>query len=215
MLKTTAENFTEAIPITRLLSIYKKLIQSVSALGSFCILSEDTVYKKIFIRDFMPELYKQHTSGLYMNCVFCANLVRSKCHSNCLKCCQGTYIHCSSLLPGLLDFDTRHHYCMDILTLPWYYRETCSSFERLPPRNYFRNLFVAFSSNEIYNFEVLEGLEKGLSAEERPCHICASVDYELYKKCCGQGDFDLFTPCSKIIGELGSYYHEHSADCQI
>ena len=163
----------------------------------------------------MPELYKRHTSALYMNCVFCANLVRSKCHGNCLKCRQGTYIHCSPLLPGALDFDPKHPYSVDGLALPWYYRETCGNFERLPPQHYFRNLFIAFSSNEISNFEVLEGLEKGLSAGEKPCHICASVDYGLYRKCCGQGDFDLFTPCRQITGELGSYYHKHSAGCQI
>lgn len=215
MLKATVDNCTESILISRLIPVFRKLMQSVSALGSFPVLTEDSVYKRNFIHDFMPELYSQHTSALYMNCVFCVNLVRSKCHSNCLKCCHGTYIHCGSLFPGLLDFNTRHPDCMDRLILPWYYRETCCSFERLPPRNYFRNLYVAFSSNEICNFEVLEGLEKGLSSGERPCHICASVDYELYRKCSGQGDFDNSIPCHRINDELSSYYHKYSADCLI
>jgi len=215
MIKTTAEDITDSILITRLLPPFRKFINTIASLGSICILSEDNAYKRHFIRDYMPELYKQHTSELFMNCVFCANLVRSECHSNCLKCCRGTYIHCSLLLPGFLYFDARHHYSMDGLAVPWYYRETCSSFSRLPANRYFKNLLVAFSSTEICNFEVLEGLEKGLSSGEKPCHICASVDYELYRKCSYRADYDVFTPCHAITSELRSIYQKYSSDCQI
>ena len=208
MIKTTAESYTESMIITKLLSVFRKFIHAIASLGDICILSEDAIYKKSFIREYMPELYKQHTSELYMNCIFCANLVRSKCHRNCLKCCQGTYIHCSPLLPGLLHFDTRRAFSIDNLAVPWYYKETCSSFNRLPAQHYFKNLHEAFSSNEICNFEVLEGLEKGFSSGEKPCHICASVDYELYKKCSRQGDFDAFSPCHRIKDELGSFYEK-------
>lgn len=210
MIKSTEGDITDSALLMRLLPMIKRFTSAITSFGSICVLSEDTVYKRHFIRDYMPELYKQHTSELYINCVFCANLVRYGCHRNCLKCSTGTYIHCSPPLPGILYYNTRHPYIIDNLSVPWYFRETCSSFSRLSPNQYFRNLHAAFSSIDIYNFEALEGLEKGLSAGEKPCHICASIDYELYRKCSGQGDFDIFTPCHKITTELSTIYQNQS-----
>jgi hypothetical protein len=80
----------------------------------------------------------------------------------------------------------------------------------LPQANYFKNLHVPLSSIGIYNFEIFEGLEKGLSNGEKPCHVCASIDYGFYKNCIGQGDFDIHTPCHKIIKELSSIYQNQT-----
>lgn len=210
MIKTSVADMMDASLPMRMLPVFKRLIKKVNSIGSICVLPEDTIYKWHFIRDYMPELYKQHTSELYMNCVFCANLVRSGCHRHCLKCSAGTYIHCSPLLPGIIYHGAGYPYSMEPQSVPWYYRETCSSFKRVPPKHYFRNLHIVPGSTGIYNFEVLEGLEKGLSAGEKPCHVCASVNYELYRKCSGQQDFDTSTPCRKITAELGTFYQEQA-----
>lgn len=211
MIKTPVADIMYSTLPMRLLPMIKKLTNVIASLRTSCVLSEDSVYKWHFRRDYMPDLYRQHTSELYANCIFCVNLVRSGCHRHCLKCGIGTYIHCSPPLPGILYYETRHPYIVDSLTVPWYYKETCSSFKRLPPNHYFRNLHVALSSIDIYNFEVLEGLEKGLSSGEKPCHICASMDYELYRKCSGQGDFDVSTPCHKITKELSAIYQKQAS----
>lgn len=208
MLKTLVPDIMYATLSMRLLPIIKRFVKAMTSIGSICVLSEDTLYKYHFMRDYMPELFKRHTSELYANCIFCSNLVRSGCHRHCLKCSIGTYIHCSPLLPGVLYCETNYPYNNDYLAVPWYYRETCSSFIRLPQANYFRNLHESFSSIGICNFEVLEGLEKGLSAGEKPCHVCASIDYELYRKCSGQGDFNVHTPCHRITTELSTVYKQ-------
>ena len=211
MIKTPAADMTNASLPVKMLPIIKRLIKTVNHLEGICVLPEDTIYKWHFIRDYMPELYKRHTSELYMNCVFCSNLVRSGCHAHCLKCSAGTYIHCNPLFPGIIYYGTGHPpYSMEPQTIPWYFRKSCSNFKRLPSKQYFRNLHVLPGSIDIYNFEVLEGLEKGLSAGEKPCHVCASVNYDLYRKCSGQQDFDTSTPCSKITTQLDAIYQEQA-----
>ena len=206
MIKTSVVNIMDVALPMRLQPILKKIMKALTSLGSICVLSEDTLYKSYIKQSFMPELYRQHTSKMVANCVFCANLVRSGCHKYCLKCSSGTYVHCSPLLPGILYNETNYPYHSEILTVPWYYRETCHHFTRLPSKNYLKNFSVALSSIGIYNFEVLEGLEKGLSSGEKPCYVCASIDYELYKRCSGQVDFEPTSPCNKIYTELANIY---------
>jgi hypothetical protein len=111
----------------------------------------------------------------------------------------------------MLYYETSYPYNLDCLTVPWYYKETCSHFRRLPQSSYFRNLNVIFSSVGIYNFEVLEGLVKGLSAGERPCHVCASIDYDIYRRCLEQDDFNPHIPCGLIASELSELYRAQSA----
>jgi hypothetical protein len=73
-------------------------------------------------------------------------------------------------------------------------------------KNYFKNFKVPFSWLTVYNYEILEGLVYGLSARERPCHICATIDYTIYKKCVDREDFDKNTPCPKISSLMESIY---------
>ncbi len=210
MIKISVADMIDASFLVRLWPMIKGFIKTIKPMGIICMVSEDTIYKWHFIRDYMPELYKRHTSELNANCIFCANLVRSGCHRHCLKCSIGTYIHCSPQLPGILYYEARHPYIIDRPAVPWYYKETCGSFRRLPQKHYFRNLHVLLSPIHIYNFEVLEGLENGLTSGKKPCHVCASMDYGLYRKCSGQEDFDVSTPCRKIISELRAIYHRQA-----
>lgn len=208
MNRNTVGIIPESVLIMDMLHLLKKLVNNITTLGGILIFSEDARYKYHFISDYMPKLYKKHTSQLYMNCIFCSNLVRSGCHKNCFKCSVGSYIKCSSLLPGILDFNPRHANFFYEIELPWYFQDICSSFRRLPPDKYFRNLHKAFSALEICNFEVLEGLEKGLSSGEKPCHICASLDYKIYRKCSSHENFNISTPCKKIKTELKTVYQQ-------
>lgn len=210
MFKSITTELAGTMISERLSSIAKKFCTAAEFIRNICLFSEDTIYKHHFINEYMPLLYKKHTAAKVSNCVFCNQLVKSGCHKQCFKCAIGNYQHCSSLLPGLLNCDSIYPYKGDALKVPWYYTKTCSSFSRLPQENYFRNLNTWFSSSAIFNFEVLESLEKGLLSGEKPCHVCASTDYGIYKNCTGQGDFHVCSPCHKIVDELAEYYRDQN-----
>ncbi len=168
--------------------------------------SEDTIYKWHFIHRYKYELYLKHTLAQYANCIFCSRLKRSSCHKHCLKCTAGTYIHCSPLLPGLLYFERSYPFNSDQLAVPWYYKNTCSSFKRLSSFSYLKNFYISHPFIGIQNLEVFEGLEKGLSSGERPCHVCALIDYNIFRTCCANEDFDKYSPCQKISLLFNSIY---------
>ena len=196
-------NFTLPDRMSALLRYIEKLI---SAMKRINLRTEDSVYKREFVRSFMPALYKLHTSGLEINCAFCKNLVRSSCHSQCMKCRAGTYIHCSPLLPGTPDCGASHAGSPETESVPWYYKNTCVNFRRLEPKNYFRNFIIPLSASTIDNFEMLEGLSCGISSGEKPCRICACVDYDIYKACSSRIGFDKSSPCDKIAPLMASRY---------
>ena len=181
----------------------EKLVASVKGLN---LRTEDSAYKWEFTRKFMPALYKTHISELDINCAFCENLVRSSCHKHCMKCRVGTYIHCSPLLPGMAYYDTPRPDSCSNESVPWYYKNTCLNFKRLELKSYFRNFIIPMSSCTIDNFEVLEGLSCGLSSGEKPCRICACVDYDIYKACSGRKGFDKTTPCDRIAALMTTRY---------
>jgi hypothetical protein len=212
MLKSINNELTSTLISAYLSSIAKRFGTALDSIRNFCLFSEDTIYKRHFINEYMPLLYKKHTAAMVENCVFCNQLVKSGCHKQCYKCAISNYPHCSSLLPGLLNCESIYPYNGDTLKVPWYYTQTCTSFSRLPQENYFRNFNVFFSSSAIFNFEVLESLEKGLLSGEKPCHVCASIDYGIYKKCTGQRDFHAFSPCHKIVDELADYYQNQNSN---
>jgi hypothetical protein len=173
------------------------------------VIPEDVAYKWSFINKYMPALYEQHTRELYSNCVFCSNLVRSDCHKYCLKCSSGTYIHCAPALPTIISESTVYqNTSTEKIVRPWFYRETCSKFSRLPKSKYFKNLYSPLSAISIYNYEALEGLEQGLLSGKRPCHICASLDYEIYRACLMQEDFNVTSKCTKISSAINSFYQD-------
>lgn len=195
--------------------IIKRFTDMIISFRSVSIFSEDAQYKYHFLNEYMPELYRKHSLENYTNCIFCTCLVRSHCHSHCFKCGVGTYIKCSPALPGAVYKEPAQSDDEEIMTVPWYYRKTCYHFKRLPQRRYFKNIYPLLSSIGIYNLEILEGLEKGLSAGVKPCHVCASIDYELYQKCSRQGDFNSSTPCHKITEKLKAVYENQASNSRM
>jgi hypothetical protein len=215
MLKSITTEMTSTLISVHLSTFAKRFSIALDSIRNICLFSEDTIYKHRFINEYMPLLYKKHIAATHSNCVFCNQLIRSSCHKQCFKCTINNYPHCSSLLPGLLNCESIYPYSSDTMKVPWYYAQTCSSFSRLPQENYFRNFNTSLRSSAIFNFEVLESLEKGLLSGEKPCHVCASTDFEIYKRCTGQGDFHAFSPCRKIVDELAEYYLNQSSNSKI
>ena len=196
-----SENIIQRDMTERLLYLIKKLYRTVSSFNPITLLSDDSQYKLYFLKVYLPELYRKHTCEEYASCIFCANLVRSRCHSNCLKCSVGTYIRCSPSLPGLIYKESSYP-DDESMPVPWYYRKPCYHFKRLSQAQYHKNIYSMLSAAAVFHFEILEGLETGLCADSKPCHICASVNYNLYRECSGQEDFDENTPCHRIKEEL-------------
>lgn len=184
----------------------KKLTNTLLAFKPDSILSEDMRYRRYFLKEYLPQLYNQHTNKHYANCIFCANLVKASCHKYCFKCSAGTYIRCSPALPGAIYKEPLYPQEPGGQYIPWYYRKTCYHFRRLDPDKYRKNICSMLSPIGIYNMEILEGLEKGLCSGERPCHICSSVNYELYRDCLRQRGFNASSPCHKIKDKLKKVY---------
>ncbi len=181
---------------------------------NFSLISEDLTYKKSFMKNLKPLLYENHVADNFISCAFCANLTRTHCHAHCLKCGCGFYIHCSPLLPGLMYYDKKNPDESDSFVVPWLYKKTCDKFTRLELKNYLRNFTIPFSWVTIYNYEVLEGLIYGFSARERPCYVCASIDYAIYKNCLDREDYDRNTPCPRISGIVESIYRNTGSSAE-
>lgn len=178
------------------------------SLKNVSLLSEDMLYKNHFIKDFKPLIYESHVKNNHISCAFCSNLTRTHCHAHCLKCGAGSFIHCSPLLPGLMYYDKKNPDESDCLTVPWLYKNACAKFARLEFKNYLRNFTIPLSWVTIYNYEVLEGLILGYSSNERPCYICASIDYSIYRECLDREDFDKNTPCPRISKVVDSIFQK-------
>ncbi len=202
MIKSTAINTYGQDFIRRFLHYIVKALKQLASFRPKDLLSEDIRYDIYFHRTFIPDLYGRHAASDSSNCLFCRHLVKSVYHRHCLVCSKGTYDNCYLPFPDIL-FEDAGNECM---FKPWYFMKTCGSFERLPKRQYSRNLHFLFSSITIRSHETLEGLENGLVSGIRPCHICASVDYDLYRRCKRQGDFDISSPCPRIKKELSHIY---------
>jgi len=207
MIKSSTADIHETTFISKVYYVFKKLSRIYFSIKNVKILSEDTIYKLNFTQKFSPEMYNRHIANDYKNCIFCYNLEKSGYRNHCFKCSAGTYIHGSPLLPGFLNSEYSYPHGHENSGIPWYFKKVCSSFTRLPQNNYLRNFGSVFSPASIYKFEVLEGLEKGLSAGERPCHVCALANYDIYKNCSSCKDFDKYSPCNRITSILSDFYN--------
>jgi hypothetical protein len=206
MVGSTGEYNFKTDLFKRILRCISTAVRKTASFMSAKLLPEDIKYNIYFHRSFIPGLYKRHSAVKNTNCLFCRHLIKSEYHRYCLICSKGTYDNCFLPLPdmlfeGFVSPDSEYG-----LQKPWYFMKTCSSFERLPKKQYSRNLYFPFSSITIHNKETLEGLENGIVYGIRPCHICASADYDLYRKCTRQGDYDIYSPCPSIRRELEYVY---------
>ena len=173
--------------------------------------NDDFIFERNFKTSFMPSLYDVHSVEQTANCIFCSRLTLCSCHKHCLKCSKGTYLRCSPLLPGILCYENTKADSPE-QPLPWLYKEPCSHFDRLARGKYYKNLLSPVSWVKLYNFEVLEGISNGQVDGIKPCHICACVDYEIYKDCVKTGKVCTDSPCFRIAEVVGAKIIE--AACQ-
>lgn len=215
MFKSSALNIMDNGLMELSANLYRRIKGVISCILAPGILTGDLKYVWHFIRYSKNELYNRHVSENYINCVFCSNLVRTGCHKHCLKCGIGTYIRCSPSLPGILYDESAQKADSEDLHIPWYFREPCSHFNRLPEKKYLRNMHSPLGQAGIYDFEALEGLENGISGDSKPCHVCAAVNYELYKRCLAMAGFDTEAPCNRADAELRSFYMNKAANKKV
>lgn len=199
-------NLLQYIMPGRIHQSIRTLRSTLTKFNPASVLSDDWRYKRYFVKEYQPQLYQQHTKKHFANCIFCANLAKSSCHKYCFKCAVGTYIRCSPVLPGAIYKEPLYPLESESLVTPWYYRKPCYHFRRLALDKYCKNIYSLFSSIGIYNMEILEGLEKGLCSGQKPCHICSSVNYELYRECLNQRGFNTSTACHIIKDKLKMAY---------
>ncbi len=170
------------------------------------ILSDDVAYKRGFLATTGRRIYQMHINSYYVSCAFCLHLGRSSCHKHCFICRKGTYKECGPLLPGTFEFYGFFSDESDTDITPWVLKTPCTGFERLPLKKYFRNFKSFRSSVTAANYETVEGLFMGISRGKRPCHICASVNIDIYKECSLKGECAKKHSCSRIIREISNKY---------
>lgn len=176
----------------------------------FWLFSEDLIYKRNFQRHTAPLIYQAHINENYVSCVFCLHLSRSQCHDYCFSCSKGVYRQCSPLLPGTFHFSDSYFDTMGRKSMPWFFKTPCTRFERLKNSRYFKHFLSKDISITAANLETLEGLFTGMSRGKRPCHICASVNLDIFNSCSkAEKEIDQ-KPCKRITGEIASIYRASS-----
>ena len=169
-------------------------------------LYEEGHYKKNFESSTGLKFYRSHIAGNFISCAFCSNLMKAACHNYCFKCRRGIYDDCNTLLPGTFSFISNLRDSSDNNTKPWLFKTPCTFFERAMKSQYYRNFISNETSVTAENFETLEGLFAGIVNGNRPCHICAAVNMQIYKRCRIEERTDICSPCDRIMKELTAEY---------
>jgi len=166
------------------------------------IFYEDENYKKSFENKIGLTFYRLHIVSNYVSCAFCSNLIKSGCHNYCFTCHKGIYKNCSNLLPGTFSFVNDFYDSLDNNIKPWLFKTPCTYFERSFKSEYYKNFTSNESSITTANFEALEGLFAGTNNGKRPCHICASVNMDIYKQCSKEEKVSVNSPCVEIMQNM-------------
>lgn len=187
---------------------YKENLDSIkNKINGFSVFSEDTLYRKHFDNNISPKIYSCHVNSNFVSCAFCFHLQKSSCHEYCHICTKETYTECSCLLPGTFNFSDNLLDCRKSDSIPWLFKAPCTHFSRLTMNSYFKHFTSPLPNITTANYEVIEGILTGMCREVRPCHICASVDINIYKKCLERNMCDQDKPCTNILNEISAIYH--------
>lgn len=163
----------------------------------------DLLYMVRFRINLVPELYKTHIESNYISCIFCCYLKKSHCHSNCFRCSKGTYSKCDCLLPGPSSFAPDMVDCTETST--WSFKQPCEHFKRLPENGYVQNFEYGSIERVVTNYETVQSLFFGMCNGNRPCHVCAAVNLQLFLQCPEAGSTENEKkPCSVILKWISS-----------
>jgi hypothetical protein len=170
-------------------------------------INNDTQYYKFFLNTIGPRIFEIHSSQYFVCCAFCTKLLKSNCHEYCYSCSKNVYGECSSILPESFSFVGYNYNRVDSEDfVPWIFKTPCTAFVKLPQSKYFKNFIVSDNSITIGNFEALEGVFMGLCRGKRPCHICASVNNEVFSNCSQQERIIENVPCNKFLNQISLKY---------
>ncbi|MCX7711878.1 MAG: hypothetical protein N2484_18700 [Clostridia bacterium] len=181
-----------------------KFINSIATKLGF--ISDDKAYIKHFDSYIGPNIYHRHLDDYFVCCTFCCHLKKSNCHSYCFKCGKNTYEECGVLLPGTFSFTGNHTNDQESDQPPWIFRTPCTGFERLSEKKYFKNFNSYIQSITVANYEAMEGIFTGISRGKSPCHICASVNIEIYNHCLSPDRNADNKYCNEIIEQISAKY---------
>ncbi len=169
--------------------------------------TDDMAFIFRFRKKYISENYNRHILVNHINCAFCSNLKRSLQHMELLYCSSGKYELPGPLLPDILNDDCEDTgNCSKEHSAPWIYRKPCLDFKRLKESDYLRNFWCPINSGTIRNFEILEGLSYGFSFNQKPCYICASIEYSIYRDCMATEGYVIDVPCLLISEKIASVY---------
>lgn len=181
-----------------------KIINTI--LDKFNFLSDDKAYIKYFENQIGPNIYRQHLDDYFVCCAFCCHLIKSSCHQYCFRCKRNTYHECGVLLPGTFSFTGSQLSDSGTDLKPWIFRTPCTGFERLSQKKYFKNFSSYVQLITVENYEALEGIFTGISRGKSPCHICASVNIDIYNNCTLPEKNAENKHCKEIIEQIGGRY---------
>lgn len=188
------------------IDLYTDFIDLFIDLFRNLLFSEDVAYIRNFEKIARPQIYNSHVEESYKCCAFCTNLACSSIYKNYFFCRKGIYPGYGQILPGIFPFTGSYADKDYIQTTPWMYKNPCAYFDRLEQDKYFRNFLFANCSITVSYYEVLEGIIYGICRGKRPCHICASVNMDIYDECWKKKLTEEDSPCYKIDRELRAYY---------
>lgn len=170
------------------------------------IIDDDIEYKKTFESSISPIIQSEHQKCNLSFCAFCVNLKKSACHKYCFSCSKSFFSECGLLLPGTFPFMTNYLDSEGNETMPWTLIPGCNYFEQLDNQHYFDNFVSIDDAITIAFYEAVEGLYLGISRGKRPCHICASINLEIYNSCYKSENFNYDNPCTKVLENVMKYY---------
>jgi hypothetical protein len=170
------------------------------------ITTGDRKYIKHFDKVLGLEIRNKHRELNLYCCAFCSNLEKSICHENCFSCSKKVFSDCGLLLPGIFPFMTNRQDTEGNDILPWAIIPCCKNFSQLDEHQYFKNFRAANESITVAYYETLEGLYLGISHGKKPCHICASINIDIYNSCYKNGICDDNKSCTKILDNILKYY---------
>ena len=157
---------------------------------------------------FGSKLYYRHKITSFRSCAFCQHLYYDRVIKKYI-CSYGEYEACSSLVPCIIPNSSlmfNKTYVEEEEQIPWLFKEPCLNFEVLNSKNYFRN-FISFNLNSsVIKLEALEGILMGNCSGTIPCHICASVNKEIYTKCRYLQKANEIGKCSIIYSNLNKCF---------
>jgi hypothetical protein len=120
-------------------------------------------------------------------------------------CNKKVYPSCGSVLPESFSIGGLYYNRKNAEDRPWIFSTPCTSFESFNEGKYFKNFIVPDNQITIANLEALEGLFLGFCRGRRPCHICASININLYNSCPHQERSEL-RPCGRFVNEISVKY---------